>query len=105
MSQFNPKRVLRQTSNALLKELFSQHNCHPPISWEQLRETQVDEVFRALQTLPDDPREKIEVALQDLDDVANEDGVRVMIEEASFRGVDIADELEALESRNDVCTR
>lgn len=101
MSQFNPKRVLRQTSNALLKEFFGQHNCHPTPSWEQLGETQVDEVFRALQSLPDGPREKIEVVLQDLDEVANEDGVRVMVEEAAFRGVDIADDLEAMDSRFD----
>jgi hypothetical protein len=101
MPQFNPKRVLRQTSNALLKGFFSQQNLHPQVSWDQLRETQVDEVFRALQALPDDPRERIEVVLQDLDDVANEDGVQVMIEEASFRGVDIADDLEAMDSRFD----
>lgn len=101
MPQFNPKRVLRQTSNALLKEFFAQHGYPLPISWDQLTETQMDGVFRALQTLPEEPREKIEVLLQDLDEVAHDDGIRVMIEEAGFRGVDIGDKLEAMDSRFD----
>jgi len=101
MPQFNENRVLRQISNSLLKEFFERQGHPLPVDWERITDKQMDDVFRALQALPDRPRKEIEIVLQDVDDMANEDGVRVLIEEGQWRGLDLRDDLEAMDSRHD----
>jgi hypothetical protein len=101
LSPFNAKRVLRQTSIALLRQLVTEHAGVLSISWDQLAQTQIDGLFHALQTLPEGPREEIEAILRDLDDIAHEDGIRVMIEEGDFRGVDIHGQFEVMQSQFD----
>lgn len=102
MAQFNPKRVLRQISNPLKKAFFERQGHPLPIAWDQITDTQIDDVFSAWQMLPDDPRKQIEIVLHDVDEMAaNEEGVRILVEEGQYRGLDLAKDLEAMDSRYD----
>jgi len=101
MAQFNPKRVLRQISNALLKEFFEGHGHALPIPWDEITNTQINEVFRAWQALADTPRRQIEVIFHDLDEMANEDGIRVLVDEGRNRDIDLAVSMESMESSFD----
>ena len=101
MQQFNPKRVLRQISNPLLKEFFERQGHPLAVDWDQLTNTQVDDVFDAWQRLPDDQRKAVEIAFHDVHEMANEDGTRVIIEEGQYHGEDLAPLLEPMDSRYD----
>jgi len=96
MPQFNPRRVIRQLSDHIRSELFAQHGHPLSAAWD------VEEVFQNLKSLPDASRTSIEIILQDLDEVASEDGMRVIVEEAGFRDVDLSGEFAQMDSRFDM---
>lgn len=88
MSQYNPRTVLRQTSNALLREFFESKGHRLDVEWENLRETQVDDVYEAFLALPDGERLELEVDLHDVHETAqSEDGPRILVEEATYKGL------------------
>jgi len=101
VQQFNPKRVLRQISNPLLKEFFERQGHPLDVDWDRLRNTQVDDIFDAWQRLPDAQRKAVEIAFHDVHEMADEDGTRVIIEEGQYHGEDLAPLLEPMESRYD----
>lgn len=80
---FDPKYVLRQVSNHLLKDLFESHRVELDITWEDLRETEVNPIFEAWQSLPEQECKAIEIVLHDVSDMAAGDaGTRAICEEA-----------------------
>ena len=99
---FNPKRVLRQISNPLLKEFFGWQG-HPlkEVRWNSISNTQVDEIFDAWQRLPDGDRKAVEIVFHDVHEMANENSTRVIIEEGQYHGEDLTPQLELMESRYD----
>ena len=102
MSQpFNPKRVLRQISNPLLKEFFERQGHPLDVEWDSISNTHVDDIFDAWQRLPDGPRKAIEIVFHDVHEMANEEGVRVIIEEGRYHGEDLSPLLETMDSRYD----
>jgi len=104
MSQFNPKRVLRQLSPKLLKELFDRQPEQIEVSWGDGTRIDIDDVFHAWQRMSDGPRKAIEVLFHDIDDMATgEDGVLVILEEGTSSGEDFVSAFEPMESRFDRC--
>lgn len=102
MSQFNPKRVLRQISPKLLKELFDRQTEKLDIPWGDESAMSVDAVFHAWQRMSDQPRKAIEVLFHDIDDMATgDDGMRVILEEGLNSGEDFRSVFEPMESRHD----
>jgi len=99
--QFNPKWVLRQISNPLLKEFFEQQGYPLDVEWHSISGMQVDGIFDAWQRLADGPRKAIEIILHDVHEMATEDGIRVIIEEGRYHGEDLSILLEPMESRHD----
>ncbi|MEX1028267.1 MAG: hypothetical protein WD049_09730 [Candidatus Paceibacterota bacterium] len=74
MSQaFDPKRVLRQISNDLLKDLFETHHHDLDLPWSDLWETKVDPIFAAWQSLPEADCRAIEIILHEISDMADGD--------------------------------
>jgi hypothetical protein len=102
MSQFNPKRVLRHVSRPLLKEFFERQGQPLAVGWDQPPERLVEEIFSEWQNLPDTPRKEIEILLQDTHEMATEDGVKIIVEVAQYDGLELADDLNELESRYDM---
>lgn len=104
MSQtFDPKRVLRQVSNHLLKDLFEAHHHELELPWDQLDESDVDPIFDAWQSLPEEDCRAIEIILHEVSDMAaGDEGTRAICEEALRQGNQVLlDELEGFESRHD----
>jgi hypothetical protein len=99
--QFNPKRVLRQISTPLLREFFYKQGYSLEVEWESTQNTLADSVFDAWQGLPDEPRKSVEIIFYDIHEMANEDGILVIIEEAKYNNDDIFPMLESMESRYD----
>ncbi len=102
MSQhFDPRKVLRQVSNALLKRFFEKIKVPLDIKWDDITETAIEPIFQAWQDLKDRHRREVEVILQDIHAMANEDGVKVLVQDGDTWGKDLRDELDKLESRHD----
>jgi len=104
MSQtFDPKRVLRQISNDLLKDLFETHGHELDLPWDDLAETEVEPIFNAWQDLPEEECRAIEIVLHEVSAMANGDeGTRAICEEAIRQGrQDLIDDLDGYESRHD----
>lgn len=82
---FDPRKVLRQISNPLLKEFFDRRGELRDVAWEELTETRIEPVFQAWQQLPERPRKEVQVTLQDVVELADERGLSVLAEEVKLR--------------------
>ena len=101
---FDPKKVLRQTSHHLLRDLFEVHHHELDVPWDDLKQTQVNEIFDAWQALPEEGRRTIEIILQEVHEMADRsgDGIRAIVEEAIRReNQELIDDIEGYDSRHD----
>jgi len=78
---FNPRTILRKVSNALLQPFFELHGGLDGVPWSDLRETHVEPVFQAWQQMPDAARKHVQVILQDINELADDRGMKVLVEE------------------------
>jgi len=101
VQHYSPKTFLRQTSNAILKQCFEREGVLAEVSWNDLLEHQIDVVYDRWQDLPEAQRLAIERTFEDADELAYEDGIKVLIEEGEFHGLDLAPELEQLPNYRD----
>lgn len=105
MANFDPKRILRQISNTLLREVFVIHGHNLEVPWAELSETKVDKVFSAWQELPESANQAIEIVLHEISEMASEDGVRAIVEEARRQGEDsLVETFDTFVSRHDKAT-
>lgn len=100
MGRYNPRTVLRQTSNALLREFFESHGHRFDVAWEQIREMQIQGIFKAMISLPESERRRLEITLQDVYRIASSDeGIKVLVRENQT--ADFAKQLAEFDSRYD----
>ena len=103
LAGFNPRNVLRQTSNGLLEEMFGGLKIPMDVNWSEAIETDVEPIFQAYQSLEEPTRQKIELLLRDLHSMATESGQRSIFQQAIQIGEDdFLAELERFDSRYDV---
>jgi hypothetical protein len=101
--QYSPKTFLRQTSNTLLRECFAEKGALIDVPWDELAEHEIDGVYDNWQVLPDEERIAFERCFEDTEDLATEQGIKAIIEEGQFHGLDLAPVLEDIEgNRNKV---
>ena len=98
---FDPRKVLRQVSNALLKEFFSRRGELEEVPWDELKETHIGPIFDGWQALPDDDRNEVQVLLQDVNELADERGLGVLAEEIQWRAPQRLKEFGRWEGRMD----
>ena len=71
MSEFNINSVFRQIHRPLLKEYFGNRAPNMDINWNAVGERNVDALFNAFKTLPDDQRIRIAGEMNDVHEIAN----------------------------------
>jgi hypothetical protein len=100
---FDPKYVLRQISNHLLRDLFEARQHDLDVPWDQLSETEVDPIYKEWQALPEPDCRAIEIVLREVNEMASGDtGMRAIREEARRKGdQQLLDDLDRYESRYD----
>lgn len=81
--QFDPRKVLRLTSNSLLQEFFASHGELLDVPWDTLQETQVGPIYEAMQKLPPKRLTEVETLLRDVQELADERGIIALAEELS----------------------
>jgi hypothetical protein len=95
--QYSPKTFLRQVPNQLLKDYFDRQNLLSDVLWYLQNETEVEIIYGAWQALPEADRQAVEKDFQDIHDMACEEGIKALIEEGQFHGVDLSRQLDRLE--------
>ena len=99
--QFDPRKVLRDVSNGLLRDLFAQRGVIKDMPWDEMDETHVEPVFEGWQKMPERERLAVQVILQDVNELAGERGLNVLVEEVQRWAPERVSELAALEGRHD----
>ena len=101
VSQYSPKTFLRQTSNYLLQESFAREGTLNDVDWQGIPEHKIEIVYDQWQDLPAAQRVKIERLFEDAEELANEQGIKAIIEEGQFHGLEFAGELEHFDGLRD----
>lgn len=79
---FDPRKVLKQISKALLREFFQRRGELSDLPWDTLTEAaKVDAVYEAWQRLPDIRRRQTQLIFQDLVELGDDRGMKVLAEE------------------------
>lgn len=100
---FNPRTVLRQTSNGLLEEMFAVLEIPLRLNWSELAETDVDTMFAAYLELDDSQRQRVELVLHDLHSMIGEEPQVVIYHQCEAAGEDaFLKELDQCKNRYDV---
>ena len=88
---YSPKTFLRQTPNHILKEYFQRKDLLKDIDFDKLGETEIDHIAEALYELSEKQRNNIEAQFRQINEMAFEKGVLVLIEEAGsvFHNMDL----------------
>ena len=86
---YSPKQFIRQVPNALLKVFFDRRGELADIGWEKLGEMDADPIFEAWQALPEANRNDVERWFRTIGDLATAEGLKTLIEEGHFHGVDL----------------
>jgi len=89
---YTPKTFLRETSNRLLKKCFN--GVLDDVDWESLPEHKIEVVYDKWQSLPEPERVAIERRFEDAEELNSDPGIRALIDECSYHGVDIVAEWE-----------
>ena len=98
---FDPRKVLKQVSNPLLQDFFARRKELQDLDWQALSETEIEPVFAAWQDMPEAEQVEVQLVLQDVNELADERGLNVLVEEVQRRASDRMGELAALEGRHD----
>src|SRR5436305_13348385 len=96
--QYNPRHFLRHVPNALLRNFFDRRGRLGQVEWSRLEETKITSIFEAWQALLAEERADIEKVFRAIFDMSCEPGIRALVEEGQFHGVDLARALDPLES-------
>lgn len=79
---YSPKTFLRYTPNKILKEYFGRKKVLADIEFDTLSETTIEPIAQALNELPEKQKRNIEAEFRQINEMACEMGVRVLLEEA-----------------------
>ena len=95
---YNLGTFLRQTPNELLEEYFDRKGLLAEVEFGDLKKTETGPILDAMAALPKPDRDKVEVELQDIFDLADKAGTGVIVDVAGLLDLGLEDELEAMEN-------
>ncbi|MBW7905255.1 MAG: hypothetical protein LC135_05555 [Phycisphaerae bacterium] len=90
--QYSAKTFLRNTPNALLKQYFDRRGIDLGLDWSYLSETEVEPLFVAFEKLDDGTHSEIDADFRMVYDLACEDGVLQIVEQATLWDADVSGE-------------
>lgn len=97
---YSPKTFLRRTPNHILKEYFHRKDLLKDIDFDKLGETEIDPIFEAMDKLSEKQRNNIEAEFRQINEMAFEKGILVLIEEADsvFHNIDLLPTFEPMKN-------
>ncbi|MET0006129.1 MAG: hypothetical protein ABW087_21240 [Candidatus Thiodiazotropha sp.] len=85
-SQYQLRQFFRQVPNELLSLYFESSEVELYVDFENLGETQVEPIFKAFITLPEDQQADMDKDFQDINVLASDSGIAALRDEAKFYG-------------------
>lgn len=101
MTVFEPHKVLKHISNALLREYFSQQHELQDLPWDTLTEHKVQPIANAIATLPAVRQGEIQQLLLDVHSLSSDIGMAVLLEHIPKSSTEQRDEFEAQKGNHD----
>lgn len=98
---FDPRKLLKQIANPLLREFFTRRGELSDVPWNDLTEHKIDPIYEAWQALPEPQNLAIQGILRDVNELADHRGIAAMAEQVSGRYPDRVDEFVALAGKAD----
>jgi len=98
---FDPRKVLKQIANPLLREFFHRRGELDDVPWDDLSEHKIDPVYEAWQALDESKRLEVQVTLRDINELADHRGRAVLTEEILWRCPERAEEFKTQASKTD----
>ncbi|QDU71068.1 hypothetical protein [Mucisphaera calidilacus] len=98
---FDPRKVLKQISNPLLRAFFRRRGELDDVPWDDLTEHKIEPIFEAWQALDESKKLEVQVILRDVFELADHRGRAVLAEEVLGRCPDRTAEFEAQMSSAD----
>lgn len=80
--QYSLKSFLRRASNALLKRYLAEQAIAVDVPWDHLGEREIEQVFAKIEGAPEKTRRRIDRDFREIDEMADEGGVKTLVEEA-----------------------
>jgi hypothetical protein len=94
---YDPRKVLRLTNNSILQEYFTNRGILHGINFEDQKEADIDEIFEAITHLEPFIYRELDLTLRRIYEMACENGIIRLIEEASDYSIDLAERLSQFE--------
>lgn len=98
---FDLRKQLKLHDNPLLREFFAGNPEMLAVPWESLTPHEVEPIVAIWEKMPDDLRRQSQVVLQDVHELSDDRGQRVLTEEIQWRDPDSMPAFSALKSRAD----
>lgn len=92
--QYSPRSFLRQASNELLARYFHERGLLEDVEIGGLSETEIEPVFEAWMALPAQRSAEVESDFAVVDLLADDLGMRALLDEAAFHDLDLVPDLE-----------
>jgi hypothetical protein len=90
---YAPKTFLRQTSKQLIRTCLERTDETITIDWENLQPQNIEPIYECWQGFSEPNRLQIERLFEEVEELACEEGIKSIIDEGHFHGVDLAEEL------------
>lgn len=84
MTQYSPKKLIRNISNLLLKRYFDQHELLGDLDWKEIDDNDPKPIMAAMDELTITERESIETDFNQINELATDGGSQLIFEEAAF---------------------
>lgn len=94
---YQPKKFFRNAPNRLLKQYFTQHSLLADLDFDLPTETRTTLIYEAWLNLSDDVRKQMEQDFQAIGELANEAGIKVILDEGRLHNEDLMEKFEILE--------
>lgn len=98
---FDPRKILKQISNPLLREFFTRRGELADVPWDELTEHRIEPIFDGWQALPERQKIEVQAILRDVGDLADHRGLAVLVEEINWRCPERAGEFKAQDGQSD----
>jgi hypothetical protein len=99
--QYAPRSFLRHASNALLARYSHEQQLLADFDIAGLAETDVEPMFAQWEQLPDTARTQIDADFRLVDELADEEGLQTLLDEARFHGEDLEPAFSELDGFHD----
>jgi hypothetical protein len=80
--QYSPKSVLRHVPNALLRQYLTEKGIGADLPWKHLAENNIEPIYSAIEAAEERVRRVVDWDFQRICEMADEGGVKILIEEA-----------------------